>query len=190
MFEGGPPPADTCGVEALGGSSKKFGSWASAAGGAVANGTAWTGDEGACCVGDEGGGAGVDGGVEVGRGGGAGGEDGATLFLFVTRPSSVTSSSSSSSSWTTWGAFLLGLLRTNLLRWAVSFGGDRPWTMAASTTEFGTVWEPLANPWFRASVFNSESMFLGNMSSAWNENARVNSRETNKCISVIKQQSR
>ena len=76
----------------------------------MASGVAWTGDEGACGVGDEGGGAGVDGGDEGGRGGGAGGEDGATLFLFVTRPSSVTSSSSSSSSWTVWGAFRLGLL--------------------------------------------------------------------------------
>ena len=89
-----------CGVEALGGSSKKFGSWASAAGGVVASGTAWTGEGGACGVGDDGGGAGVDGGVEVGRGGGADGEEGATLFLFITRPSSVTSSSSPSSSWT------------------------------------------------------------------------------------------
>ena len=46
VLEGGPPPADICGVEALGGSSKKFGSGASVAGGAVANGTAWTGGEG------------------------------------------------------------------------------------------------------------------------------------------------
>ena len=146
VLEGGPPPADICGVEALGGSSKKFGSWASVAGGAVANGTAWTGGEGARGVGDEGGGAGVDGGVEAGRGGGAGGEGGATLFLFVTRPSSVTSSSSSSSSWTTWGAFRFGLLRTSFFRWVGALGGDRPWMMAFSTAELGTVWEPVANP--------------------------------------------
>ena len=106
-LEGGPPPADTYGVEALGGSSKKLSSAASTAGGAVANGMAWIGEAGACGGGDDGGGIGVDGGVDVGRGGGAGGEEGATLFLFVTRPSSVTSSSSSSSSWTTWGAFLM-----------------------------------------------------------------------------------
>ena len=81
----------------------------------------------------------MDGGVDEGRGGGAGSEEGATLFLFVTRPSSVTSSSSSSSSWTIWGAFLLGLLRTSFLRWAGSLGGDRPLTMAISTTELGTV---------------------------------------------------
>ena len=56
----------------------------------MASGVAWTGGEGAGGAGYEGGGAGVDGGVEAGRGGGAGGEDGATLFLFVTRPSSVT----------------------------------------------------------------------------------------------------
>ncbi|XP_068487071.1 plant cysteine oxidase 4-like [Phaseolus vulgaris] len=49
---------------------------------------AWTGEAGAGGDGKVGGGAGVDGGVEVGRGGGAGGEEGATLFLFVTRPSS------------------------------------------------------------------------------------------------------
>ena len=125
----------------------KFGSWASTAGGAVASGMAWIGEAGACGDGKVGGGAGVDGGVEVGRGGGAGGEEGATLFLFVIRPSSVTSSSSSSSSWTTWGAFLLGLLRTSFLRWAAGWtsegagplGGDRPWATAISTTEFGTV---------------------------------------------------
>ena len=46
-FEGGPPPADTCGVEALGGSSIKFGYWASTAGGAVASGIVWTGETGA-----------------------------------------------------------------------------------------------------------------------------------------------
>ena len=129
VLEGGPPPADICGVEALGGSSKKFGSWASIAGGAVANGTAWI----AGGAGGEEGGAGVDGGVEAGRGGGAGAEDGATLFLFVTRPSSVTSSSSSSSSWTTWGAFRFGLLRTSFFRWAGALGGDRPCTF---TLEF------------------------------------------------------
>ena len=100
-FEGGPPPTDAYGVEALGGSSMKFGSWASTAGGAVASGIAWTGETGACGGGDDGGGAGVDGGVDVGRGGGADGEEGATLFLFVTRPSLVASSSSSSSSWMT-----------------------------------------------------------------------------------------
>ena len=118
----------------LGGSSKKLSSAASTAGGAVANGMAWTGEAGAGGDGIVGGGAGVDGGVEVGRGGGAGGEEGATLFLFVTRPSSVTSSSSSSSSWTIWGAFLLALLRTSFFRWAAGWtsegvgtlGGDRP----------------------------------------------------------------
>ena len=81
----------------------KFGSGASTAGGAVASGMAWTGEAGAGWGGDDGGGASVDGGVDVGRGGGADGEGGATLFLFMTRPSSVASSSSSSSSWTTWG---------------------------------------------------------------------------------------
>ena len=66
-----------------------------------------TGEAGAGGGGNVGGGAGIDGGVDVGRGGGADGEEGATLFLFVTRPSSVASSSSSSSSWTTWGGFPL-----------------------------------------------------------------------------------
>ena len=95
----------------------KFGSGASTAGGADANGIAWTGEAGAGGGGNVGGGAGVDGGVDVGRGGGADGEEGVTLFLFVTRPSSVASSSSSSSSWTTWGAFLFGFLRISFLRW-------------------------------------------------------------------------
>ena len=121
-------------MEALGGSSMKFGPGASIAGGADANGIAWTGEAGAGGGGSVGGGAGVDGGVDVGRGGGADGEEGATLFLFVTRPSSVTSSSSSSSSWTTWGAFLLGFLRTSFLRWLAGWaseevgplGGDLP----------------------------------------------------------------
>ena len=65
-LEGGPPPADTYGVEVLGGSSMKFGSWVSTAGGAVASGMAWTGEAGAGGDGKVGGGAGVDGGVEVG----------------------------------------------------------------------------------------------------------------------------
>ena len=84
----------------------------------------------------------MDGGVDVGSGGGADGEEGATLFLLVTRPSSVTSSSSSSSSWTTWGAFLLGFLRTSFLRWLAGWasgrfeplGGDLPCVAAISTT--------------------------------------------------------
>ena len=84
-LEGGPPPADTCGVEALGGSSNKLSSAASTAGGAVANGTAWTGEAGAGGDGIVGGGAGVDGGVEVGRGGGAGGEE-AVSYTHLTLP--------------------------------------------------------------------------------------------------------
>ena len=83
MVEGGPSPADTNGVEALGGFSLKLGSLLSTTGGAAAKGVAWTG-----CVG-----AGGEGGVGVGS---AGGEEGATLVLLVTRPSSVASSSSSS----------------------------------------------------------------------------------------------
>ena len=86
--EGGPSPADTNGVEALGGFSRKLGLLPSTVGSAAAKGTAWTGGVG----------AGGEGGVGVGR---VGGEEGATLFLLVTRPSSVASSSSSSSSWTT-----------------------------------------------------------------------------------------
>ena len=97
-FEGGPPPAVAQGVEVLGGSSMKFGLGASTAGGADANGIAWTGEAGAGGGGKVGGGAGVDGGVDVGRGGGVDGEEGATLFLLVTRPSSVASLSSSSCS--------------------------------------------------------------------------------------------
>ena len=108
----------------------KLGSAASTTGGADAKGIAWTGEAGAGGGGNVGGGAGVD----VGRGGGADGEEGATLFLFVTRPSSVASSSSSSSSWTTWGAFLFGFLRISFLRWLAGWaseevgplGGDLP----------------------------------------------------------------
>ena len=59
------------------------GSLLSTTGGATAKGVAWTG-----CVE-----AGGEGGVGVGS---AGGEEGATLVLLVTRPSSVASSSSSS----------------------------------------------------------------------------------------------
>ena len=81
----GPSPADTNGVEALGGFSMKLGSLPSTAGSAAAKGTAWTGGVG----------AGGEGGVGVGR---AGGEEGAALLLLVMRPSSVASSSSSSSS--------------------------------------------------------------------------------------------
>jgi len=103
-------------MEALGGFSKKLASAASTTGGADANGIAWTGEAGTGGGSNVGGGAGVDGGVDVGRGGGADGEEGATLFLLVTRPSSVASSSSSSSSWTTWGAFLFGFLRISFLR--------------------------------------------------------------------------
>ena len=84
MVEGGPSPADTNGVEALGGFSLKLGSLLSTTGGAAAKGVAWTG-----CVG-----AGGEGGVGVGN---ASGEEGAALVLLVTRPSSVASSSSSSS---------------------------------------------------------------------------------------------
>jgi len=58
----------------------KLGSLPSTAGSAAAKGTAWTGGVG----------AGGEGGVDVGR---AGGEEGATLFLLVTRPSSIASSS-------------------------------------------------------------------------------------------------
>ena len=47
---------------------------------------------------------GGEGGVRVGS---AGGEEGATLVLLVTRPSSVVSSSSC----TTWGVFLFGFLK-------------------------------------------------------------------------------
>ena len=151
----------------------KFGSRASTAGGAVASGIAWTGEAGAGGDGSIGGGAGVDGGVDVGRGGGADGEEGATVFLFVTRPSSV-ASSSSSSSWTTWGAFLLGFLRISFLRWAAGWtsegagplGGDRPCAAAISTTEFGTVWEPVANPSVRVSALNSASLPWPNILSA------------------------
>ena len=75
VVEGGPSPADTNGVEALGGFSMT--------GGATTKGVAWTGGVG----------AGGEGGVGVGR---AGGEEGATLVLLGTRPSSVASSSSSS----------------------------------------------------------------------------------------------
>jgi len=84
VVEGGPAPADTNGVEALGGFSIKFGSLLSTMGGAAAKGVAWTG-----CVG-----AGGEGGVGVGS---AGGEEGVALVVLVTRPSSVASSSSSSS---------------------------------------------------------------------------------------------
>ena len=66
-FEGGPPPAVAQGVEALGGSSMKFGSGASTAGGAVASGIAWIGETGAGGGGNVGGGAGVDGGLEQRR---------------------------------------------------------------------------------------------------------------------------
>ena len=85
VVEGGPSPADTNGVEALRGFSIKLGSLLSTTGSATAKGVAWTGGVG----------AGGEGGVGVGR---AGGEEGATLVLLVTRPSSVSSSSSSSSS--------------------------------------------------------------------------------------------
>ena len=92
VVEGGPSPADTNGVEALGGFSMKLGSLRSTTGGATAKGVAWTGGVGA---GGEGGvGAEGEGGVGVGR---AVGEEGATLVLLVTRPSSAASSSSSSS---------------------------------------------------------------------------------------------
>ena len=96
--EGGPSTADTNGVEALGGFSMKLGSVASTTGSADASGTAWTGEVGAGGGSNVGGGAWVEGGVDVGGGGGADGEEGATLFLLVTRPSSVASSSYSSSS--------------------------------------------------------------------------------------------
>ena len=84
VVEGGPSPTDTNDVEALGGFSMKLGLLLSTTGGAAAKGVAWTG-----CVG-----AGGEGGVGVGS---AGGEEGAAIFLLVTRPSSVSSSSSSSS---------------------------------------------------------------------------------------------
>ena len=62
----------------------KLGSLPSTTGSATAKGVALTGGVGA---GGEGGvGAGGEGGVGVGR---AGGEEGATLFLLVTRPSSA-----------------------------------------------------------------------------------------------------
>ena len=84
MVEGGPSPADTNGMEALGGFSMKFGSLLSTTGGAAGKGVAWIGGSR----------AGGEGGVGVWI---AGGEEGATLVLLVTRPSSVVSSSSSSS---------------------------------------------------------------------------------------------
>ena len=84
VVEEGPSPADTNGVEALGGFSMNLGSLFSTTGGAAAKGIAWTSG---CRAGGEG-----DVGVWI-----AGGEEGATLVLFVTRPSSVVSSSSSSS---------------------------------------------------------------------------------------------
>ena len=84
VVEGGPSPADTNGVEALGGFSMKFGSLLSTTGGATAKGVTWTGGSR----------AGVEGGVGVWI---AGGEEGVALVLLVTRPSSVPSSSSSSS---------------------------------------------------------------------------------------------
>ena len=84
-------------MEALGGFSIKLGSVASVTGNAAAKGTVWTGDVRAGGGSSVGGGTGVEGGVDVGRGGGVGGEEGATLFLLVIRPSSVASSSSSSS---------------------------------------------------------------------------------------------
>ena len=83
MVEGGPSPADTNGVEALGGFSMKLGSLPSTTGDATAKGVAWNGGVG----------AGGEGGVGLGR---AGGEEGATLVLLVTRSSLVASSSSSS----------------------------------------------------------------------------------------------
>ena len=85
----------------------KLGSLLSTTGGATAKGVAWTGCVGA---GGEGGvGAGGEGGVGVGS---AGGEEGATLVLLVTRPSSVVSSSSC----TTWGVFLFGFLKISFFR--------------------------------------------------------------------------
>jgi len=84
MVEGGPSPTDTNGVEALGGFSMKLGSLLSTTGGAVGKGVAWT----------SGSRVGGEGGVGVWI---AGGEEGATLVLLVTRPSSVVSLSSSSS---------------------------------------------------------------------------------------------
>jgi len=83
VVEGGPSLADTNGMEALGGFSMKLGLLLSTKGGAAAKGVAWIG-----CVG-----VGGEGGVGVGS---AGGEEGATLVLLVTRPSSVASLSSSS----------------------------------------------------------------------------------------------
>ena len=71
VVEGGPSPTDTNGVEALGGSSMKFGSLLSITGGAAAKGVAWTGCSG----------AGGEGGVGVWS---AGGEEGAALVLLVT----------------------------------------------------------------------------------------------------------
>ena len=62
MVEGGPSPADTNGVEALGGFSMKLGSLPSTTGSATAKGVAWTGGVG----------AGGEGGVGVGVGFGAG----------------------------------------------------------------------------------------------------------------------
>ena len=110
MVEGGPSPADTNSVEALGGFSMKLGSLLSTTGGATAKGVAWTSSVGAGGEGSVG--AGGEGGVGVGS---AGGEEGATLVLLVTRPSSVVSSSSSSSC-TTWGVFLFGFLKINFFR--------------------------------------------------------------------------
>jgi len=62
----------------------------------------------------------------------------------------------------------------SFLRWGAGWasegagllGGDLPWVAAISTTEFGTVWEPDANPWAWASALNSASFPLPNKRSA------------------------
>ena len=59
-------------------------------------------------------------------------------------------------------------------------GGDLPWAAAISTTELGTVWEPDANPWARASALNLASFPLPNMRSAQWESIQVSSKDEDK----------
>ena len=136
VFEGGPPPIDGCGVEALGGSSRKLSSPPSSTGRATAKGCAWTAGAGGVGGGvwTTGGGVGVGGDVGVGT---VGGKEGAALFFLKTSPSSV--SSLSSSPWTVWGCFLLAFFKTSFFQrgaggtseGVASRGGDLPWMMAS-----------------------------------------------------------
>jgi len=45
-------------------------------------------------------------------------------------------------------------------------GGDLPCAAAISTTEFGTFWDPDANPWDQASALSSASFPWPNIRSA------------------------